>query len=121
MDTGGGGQLFSIDPLEGQDVRGDDVFTSMAAGSDVIVLGTSRGCLVRHDYTLEDAHGKSPPPPFAPSPSVRHGETSSHLANFPPPANLDLEGVCDNAIPRRNSEWADMSLKLTASSIFSRN
>jgi hypothetical protein len=71
MDAGGGGQLFSIDPLEHQDAWGDDVFTSMAAGSNVIVLDTSRGWLVRHDYTLEDAHSMSPPPPFAPSPSAR--------------------------------------------------
>jgi len=66
---GGGGQLFSVDPLERQAARGHGAVTSMAAGSDVIVLGTSRGWLVRHDYTFEDAHGKSPSasPPFPPS------------------------------------------------------
>ncbi|OEL37652.1 hypothetical protein BAE44_0001324 [Dichanthelium oligosanthes] len=56
------GQLFSIDPLERQAARGHGVVTSMAAGSDVIVLGTSRGWLVRHDFSFEDVHGKSPPP-----------------------------------------------------------
>nr|TKW37728.1 hypothetical protein SEVIR_1G067100v2 [Setaria viridis] len=63
MDAGGGGsgsgQLFSVDPLERQAARGHGVVTSMAAGSDVIVLGTSPGWLVRHDYTFEDAHSKS--------------------------------------------------------------
>ncbi|EES13443.1 vacuolar protein sorting-associated protein 18 homolog [Sorghum bicolor] len=53
---GGGGQLFSVDPLERQAARGHGVVTSMAAGSDVIVLGTSRGWLVRHDFSFEDAH-----------------------------------------------------------------
>ncbi|XP_066352860.1 vacuolar sorting protein 18-like isoform X1 [Miscanthus floridulus] len=53
---GGGGQLFSVDPLERQAARGHGVVTSMAAGSDVIVLGTSRGWLVRRDFSLEDAH-----------------------------------------------------------------
>jgi hypothetical protein len=53
---------FSVDSLERQAARGHDVFTSMAAGSDVIFLDTSRGWLARQDYTLEDAHGKSPPP-----------------------------------------------------------
>jgi hypothetical protein len=64
MDAGGSGQLFSVDSLERQAARGHDVFTSMAAGTDVILLGTSRGWLARQDYTLEDAHGKSPPTPF---------------------------------------------------------
>ncbi|XP_006659889.1 vacuolar sorting protein 18 [Oryza brachyantha] len=51
-----GGQLFSVDPLERHAARGHGVVTSMAAGSDVIVLGTSRGWLVRHDFSFEDAH-----------------------------------------------------------------
>ena len=55
--AGGGGQLFSVDPLERHAARGHGAVTSMAAGSDVIVLGTSRGWLVRHDFSLEDAHG----------------------------------------------------------------
>ncbi|RCV25857.1 hypothetical protein SETIT_5G199200v2 [Setaria italica] len=42
MDDGSGsGQLFSVDPLERQAARGHGVVTSMAAGSDVIILGTS--------------------------------------------------------------------------------
>ncbi|KAF7067585.1 hypothetical protein CFC21_073456 [Triticum aestivum] len=49
------GQLFSVDPLERQAARGHGAVTSMAAGSDVIVLGTSRGWLVRHDFSFEDA------------------------------------------------------------------
>jgi hypothetical protein len=39
------------------------MFTSMATDSDIIFLGTSRGWLVRQDYTLEDAHDKSAPTP----------------------------------------------------------
>jgi hypothetical protein len=55
------GQLFSVDPLERQAARGHGAVTSMAAGSDVIVLGTSRGWLVRHDFSFEDAaQGESP-------------------------------------------------------------
>ncbi|KAL6659392.1 hypothetical protein ACP70R_003432 [Stipagrostis hirtigluma subsp. patula] len=50
-----GGQLFSVDPLERHAARGHGAVTSMAAGSDVIVLGTSRGWLVRHDFAFEDA------------------------------------------------------------------
>ncbi|XP_062191848.1 vacuolar sorting protein 18-like [Phragmites australis] len=52
----GGGQLFSVDPLERHAARGHGAVTSMAAGSDVIVLGTSRGWLVRHDFSFDDAH-----------------------------------------------------------------
>jgi hypothetical protein len=63
MDAGGGGQLFSVDSLECQAARGHDMFTSMATDSDIIFLGTSRGWLVRQDYTLEDAHDKSAPTP----------------------------------------------------------
>ncbi|GJN39532.1 hypothetical protein PR202_gb28657 [Eleusine coracana subsp. coracana] len=51
-----GSQLFAVDPLERHAARGHGVVTSMAAGSDVIVLGTSRGWLVRHDFSFEDAH-----------------------------------------------------------------
>ncbi|KAL6843083.1 hypothetical protein ACP4OV_026796 [Aristida adscensionis] len=72
MDAGGGGQLFSVDPLERHAARGHGAVTSMAAGSDVIVLGTSRGWLVRHDFSFEDAHG--------------HG----YPRLTPPPADLDL-------------------------------
>jgi hypothetical protein len=46
MDAGGGRKLFSVDSLKRQAAWGHDVFTSMAAGSDVIFLGTSRGWLV---------------------------------------------------------------------------
>ncbi|AQK40790.1 zinc ion binding [Zea mays] len=79
MEAGGGGQLFSVDPLERQAARGHGVVTSMAAGSDVIVLGTSRGWLVRHDFSFEDAHGKSPLSLFR--------KASPHR---PAPADLDL-------------------------------
>jgi hypothetical protein len=58
------GQLFSVDPLERQAARGHGAVTSMAAGSDVIVLGTSRGWLVRHDFSFEDAQGESHPIPL---------------------------------------------------------
>jgi hypothetical protein len=81
---GGGGQLFSVDPLERQAARGHGVVTSMAAGSDVIVLGTSRGWLVRHDFSFEDAHGKVP---LSPSPSPFR-KASPHRRDAP--ADLDL-------------------------------
>jgi hypothetical protein len=88
---GGGGQLFSVDPLERQAARGHGVVTSMAAGSDVIVLGTSRGWLVRHDFSFEDAHGKVSPPPsrFLPSPFLHPGIASPPRI-LSPPADLDL-------------------------------
>jgi len=85
---GGGGQLFSVDPLERQAARGHGVVTSMAAGSDVIVLGTSRGWLVRHDFSFEDAHGKSSPPPLRPLPHPFRKASSPHRRDAP--ADIDL-------------------------------
>jgi hypothetical protein len=46
MDAGDGRQLFSVDSLKRQAARGHNVFTSMAAGSDVIFPGTSGSWLV---------------------------------------------------------------------------
>ncbi|KAM0936066.1 putative transcription factor C2H2 family [Dioscorea sansibarensis] len=53
MDTGG--HVFSVDPLERNAARGHGVITSMAAGNDVILLGTSRGWIIRHDFGAGDS------------------------------------------------------------------
>lgn len=55
MDTGG--QVFSVDPLERNAAKGHGVITSMAAGNDVILLGTSRGWIIRHDFGAGDSFG----------------------------------------------------------------
>ncbi|XP_020100737.1 vacuolar protein sorting-associated protein 18 homolog isoform X3 [Ananas comosus] len=49
------GQLFSVDPLERYAAKGHGVITSMSAGNDVILVGTSRGWLIRHDFGLGDS------------------------------------------------------------------
>ncbi|XP_074585347.1 vacuolar sorting protein 18 isoform X1 [Curcuma longa] len=55
MDSSGvGGGLFIVDPLERNATRGRGVITSMAAGNDVIVLGTSKGWVLRYDFGLGD-------------------------------------------------------------------
>ncbi|CAL9055510.1 unnamed protein product [Musa banksii] len=56
MDAGGsGGGLFSVDPLERHAARGRGVITSMAAGNDVIILGTSKGWVIRYDFGVGDS------------------------------------------------------------------
>jgi hypothetical protein len=49
------GQLFNVDPLESRAARGHGVVTSMACGNDVILLGTSKGWIIRHDFALGDS------------------------------------------------------------------
>nr|CAD1822863.1 unnamed protein product [Ananas comosus var. bracteatus] len=49
-----GRRLFSVDPLERHAAKGHGVITSMSAGNDVILLGTSKGWLIRHDFGLGD-------------------------------------------------------------------
>ncbi|KAJ6885007.1 vacuolar sorting protein 18 [Populus alba x Populus x berolinensis] len=43
-------QVFTVDLLERYASKGRGVITCMAAGNDVILLGTSKGWLIRHDF-----------------------------------------------------------------------
>lgn len=53
-----GRQVFTVDLLERYAAKGRGVITCMAAGNDVIVIGTSRGWVIRHDFGVGDSHGK---------------------------------------------------------------
>ncbi|EPS65592.1 hypothetical protein M569_09185, partial [Genlisea aurea] len=48
-------RVFSVDLLERYAAKGHGVITCMAAGNDVILLGTSRGCVIRHDFGVGDS------------------------------------------------------------------
>ncbi|KAK6148356.1 hypothetical protein DH2020_019268 [Rehmannia glutinosa] len=48
-------QVFSVDLLERHAAKGRGVITCMAAGNDVIVLGTSKGWVIRHDFGVGDS------------------------------------------------------------------
>ncbi|MQL89401.1 hypothetical protein Taro_021975 [Colocasia esculenta] len=50
-----GGRVFAVDPLERNAAKGHGVITCMAAGNDVIVLGTSKGWVIRHDFGVGDS------------------------------------------------------------------
>lgn len=50
-------QVFSVDLLERYAAKGRGVITCMAAGNDVIVLGTSKGWVIRHDFGVGDSYG----------------------------------------------------------------
>jgi len=50
--------VFAVDLLERLAAKGRGVITCMAAGNDVIVIGTSRGWVIRHDSGGGDSHGK---------------------------------------------------------------
>jgi hypothetical protein len=50
-----GRQVFSVDLLERYAAKGPGVITCMAAGNDVIVLGTSKGWVIRHDFGVGDS------------------------------------------------------------------
>uniref|UniRef100_A0A1D1YN30 Vacuolar protein sorting-associated protein 18 n=1 Tax=Anthurium amnicola TaxID=1678845 RepID=A0A1D1YN30_9ARAE len=50
-----GGRVFTVDPLERNAAKGHGVITCMAAGNDVIVLGTSKGWVIRHDFGVGDS------------------------------------------------------------------
>ncbi|KAI7981445.1 Vacuolar sorting protein 18 [Camellia lanceoleosa] len=50
-------QVFSVDLLERYAAKGHGVITCMAAGNDVIVLGTSKGWIIRHDFGVGDSYG----------------------------------------------------------------
>ncbi|KAL1198179.1 Vacuolar sorting protein 18 [Cardamine amara subsp. amara] len=47
-----GRQVFSVDLLERYATKNRGMITCMAAGNDVIVLGTSKGWIIRHDFGL---------------------------------------------------------------------
>ncbi|KAL8160474.1 hypothetical protein V2J09_002011 [Rumex salicifolius] len=49
-------QVFTVDLLERFAAKGHGVITCMAAGNDVIVLGTSKGWIIRHDFGLGDSY-----------------------------------------------------------------
>jgi hypothetical protein len=52
-----GRQVFTVDLLERYAAKGRGVITCMAAGNDVILLGTSKGWLIRHDFGVGDSYG----------------------------------------------------------------
>lgn len=49
-------QVFSVDLLERYATKGRGVITCMAAGNDVIVLGTSKGWIIRYDFGAGDSY-----------------------------------------------------------------
>lgn len=51
-----GRQVFSVDLLERYAAKGRGVITCMAAGNDVIVIGTSKGWVIRHDFGVGDSY-----------------------------------------------------------------
>jgi len=53
-----GRQVFTVDLLERYAAKGRGVITCMAAGNDVIVIGTSRGWVIRHDFGLGNSSGE---------------------------------------------------------------
>lgn len=55
MDSGR--KVFTVDLLERYAAKGHGVITCMAAGNDVMVLGTSKGWIIRHDFGLGDSYG----------------------------------------------------------------
>ena len=50
-------QVFSVDLLERYATKGRGAITCMAAGNDVIVLGTSKAWVIRHDFGVGDSYG----------------------------------------------------------------
>ncbi|GMJ05536.1 vacuolar protein sorting 18 [Hibiscus trionum] len=50
-----GRQVFAVDLLERYAAKGRGVITCMTAGNDVIVLGTSKGWIIRHDFGVGDS------------------------------------------------------------------
>ncbi|XP_058777597.1 vacuolar sorting protein 18 [Vicia villosa] len=50
-----GRQVFTVDLLERHAAKGRGVITCMAAGNDVIVIGTSKGWVIRHDFGVGDS------------------------------------------------------------------
>ena len=50
--------MFTVELLERDAAKGRGVITCMAAGNDVIVIGTSKGWVIRHDFGVGDSHGE---------------------------------------------------------------
>ncbi|KAJ3688031.1 hypothetical protein LUZ61_017195 [Rhynchospora tenuis] len=96
------GQLFSVDPLESRAAKGHGVVTSMAAGNDVILLGTSKGWIIRHDFALGDCQNLD----FAPG---RPGEQPVHRVFVDPGgshciATVVISGVAETFY--MHAKWA---------------
>ncbi|KAI9075328.1 hypothetical protein K1719_042733 [Acacia pycnantha] len=51
-----GRQVFEVDLLERYAAKGRGVITCMTAGNDVIVIGTSKGWIIRHDFGVGDSN-----------------------------------------------------------------
>lgn len=51
-----GREVFTVDLLERHATKGRGVITCMAAGNDVIVIGTSKGWIIRHDFGVGDSN-----------------------------------------------------------------
>ncbi|CAF1925179.1 BnaC05g09370D [Brassica napus] len=51
-----GRQVFSVDLLERYASKNRGMITCMAAGNDVIVLGTSKGWIIRHDFGVGSSY-----------------------------------------------------------------
>ncbi|KAK8969414.1 hypothetical protein KSP40_PGU010128 [Platanthera guangdongensis] len=51
-----GGYAFSVDLLERNGAKGHGLITCMAAGNDVILIGTSKGWLIRHDFGIGNSY-----------------------------------------------------------------
>ncbi|CAH8388944.1 unnamed protein product [Eruca vesicaria subsp. sativa] len=51
-----GRQVFSVDLLERYATKNRGMITCMASGNDVIVLGTSKGWIIRHDFGLGSSY-----------------------------------------------------------------
>ncbi|CAA7039144.1 unnamed protein product [Microthlaspi erraticum] len=51
-----GRQVFSVDLLERYATKNRGMITCMAAGNDVIVLGTSKGWIIRHDFGVGNSY-----------------------------------------------------------------
>lgn len=50
-----GTPIFSVDILERNASRGHGLVTSVAAGNNILLVGTNTGWIVRHDFSGEDA------------------------------------------------------------------
>ncbi|KAG0626001.1 hypothetical protein M758_2G095100 [Ceratodon purpureus] len=50
-----GSPIFSVDTLERNASRGHGLVTSVAAGNNILLVGTNTGWIVRHDFSGEDA------------------------------------------------------------------
>ncbi|KAK7272350.1 hypothetical protein RJT34_28879 [Clitoria ternatea] len=51
-----GRKVFTVDLLERYAAKGHGVISCIAAGNDVIVIGTSRGWVIRHDFGVGDSY-----------------------------------------------------------------